>query len=202
MIMPCKEVKRSQHWSIVFYPESAPSDYLDRLQKSIVPWALSPLHQPDADISKPHFHIVFKYSSLKSLEQVQSDFGWLRPKSDGSTDIYVMRVESIKGMIRYLIHADQPNKQQFSSPSDIVAHALDIDPYFSNSSDDSLRLVAEMCSYIRDFHVISFSKFVDIALSYNPDWVKFLMSRSAHIISDYIKSYRYDYLEECECFHD
>ena len=190
--------KRSCVWSVVFYPESVCADWKTRLDNSIVPWALSPLHSPDEEVSKPHYHIVFKYSSLKSLPQVQADFGWLRAKADGSTAIYIMRVESLKGMVRYLVHADQPRKEQFSDGSaSIVSHALDISPYFVNSDDEQVRLVAEMCSYIREFNVISFSRFVDLALSYNPEWVKFLMGRSSHIISDYIKSYRYDWLEEC-----
>ena len=60
--------KRTRNYGTVVYPESAPSDWISRLQEQLVPALISPLHDRDINsdgtIKKPHFHVMIPGMSL------------------------------------------------------------------------------------------------------------------------------------------
>ena len=62
---------RGRNFSGVFYPESCPPNFLEVIENFKVKCALSPLHTPDDECKKPHYHIVFSFSGNKSIEQVR-----------------------------------------------------------------------------------------------------------------------------------
>ena len=59
--MASKNVKK-RNWAFVLYPESAPVDWRDLLQKTGLQCAVSPLHDrdlnPDGEPKKAHFHVL------------------------------------------------------------------------------------------------------------------------------------------------
>lgn len=112
--------KRSNTWAFIIYPgDSAPSNYLDVIHSFTLPVLLSPLHDPDAknevmdcetgemlDTRKRHQHVMIYFSSLKSFDQVNE----YAKKLNGTRPF---QVHSAEAQIRYFIHWDDPDKQQF-----------------------------------------------------------------------------------------
>lgn len=128
-----KKIKRSSTWTCVIYPgDSAPSNYLDVINSFRIPVLISPLHQPDkednlmdpdsgemVDTRKPHQHVFFYFSSLKSFDQVLE-----YSKLLNAARPFV--VHSSEAMIRYFIHWDDPDKEQFYDPKkEIKENAID-----------------------------------------------------------------------------
>jgi len=110
-----KKVTRLGYWAFIVYPESAPADWIDRLRSQGLVGFISPLHTPDEEGRKPHHHVLLQFDSLKSASQIQD----ISETVNGSR--VVEPVQQWRGYARYLLHLDQPNKQQFADASGIVS---------------------------------------------------------------------------------
>lgn len=102
--------ERSSKWAFIVYPDSAPVEWKKLLRLSFVSSAVSPLHSPDPDGSgeerKKHYHVLLDYDSLKSYDQVKS----LALELNASNPIII---SNPSGYYRYMIHKDNPDKEQF-----------------------------------------------------------------------------------------
>ena len=110
--------RRSNKWTFIMYRDSAPSDYLDILDGTQVPYALSPWHDKDVnketgELKKPHKHGVLFFDSLKSYSQVSE---LLTEKLH--TPSHVEIVMSASGLYNYFTHAENPEKTKYD-PNDI-----------------------------------------------------------------------------------
>jgi hypothetical protein len=136
---------RSRVWACIVYPDSAPENWRDMLDDAHIPYAISPLHDRDenADKSpkKPHWHVLFVCEGKKSQEQMDE-------LSHSVNGTICQRVQSAKGMARYLIHQDNPEKAQYSK-NDIECHGgLDIGPYLINNAATQRELSKQIVTYI------------------------------------------------------
>lgn len=127
-----KKDVRTRTWMAIFYPDSAPSDWEEILSERLGhgPWAHSPLHDkdvnPDGTVKKPHWHVVMTFPGKKSYEQVKDilePLNCTEPK----------RLESLNGMIRYFIHADNPEKAPYSRADIKAFGGLDVITPFENT---------------------------------------------------------------------
>ena len=70
-----KNIKK-RNWAFVLYPESAPADWREQLQKTGLQCAISPLHDkdmnPDNTPKKPHYHVILTYSGPTSYNVVKA----------------------------------------------------------------------------------------------------------------------------------
>ena len=173
---------RSRNWCFILYPDSAPAEWDLILRESMVAGCYSPLHAP-AD-SKPHRHCILSFTSKKSKSQVQAI-----TQSLNATQPFV--VHDLRQMTRYLIHADNPDKEQFQ-PSDIVSFGgFVIDKFFSLSSVDKQDLFKQLMQFIRDNPGIYYCDLVDICLDTNPDWLYLLETNLAvnKVVTEYLYSW-------------
>lgn len=107
-------------WKFVFYPESAPENFLEIMEDWHIPLLLSPLHDKDTfkdgSPKKPHFHVLMVFEGNKryhNLIDYVSQLGvnyvrqadWFR---DGDGELE--KAASRRGDERYLCHLDSPRK--------------------------------------------------------------------------------------------
>lgn len=104
-----KNVKK-RNWAFVAYPESMPSNWLEILQQTGAPIAISPLHDKDLnadnDEKKPHYHIICCWEGPVRFTQAEK----LAKSINGTIPI---PLESIRGYYRYFTHKDNPEKYQY-----------------------------------------------------------------------------------------
>lgn len=101
----------SRYWTFIVYPESVVSGWESMLEETGVEFCISPLHDKDIDPTgepkKPHYHVVVQFPGPKRYKNIKEDIcdkiGATIPK----------KVESIRGMYRYLTHQDNPEKAQY-----------------------------------------------------------------------------------------
>lgn len=103
--------ERFRDWVALVYPDSAPENWTDILDKQHLSFGVSPLHDknldPEGDEFKPHWHLYLKFSGVKTYKQIQEyikDLNCTRPEP----------VSNPISMVRYFIHLDHPQKQQFA----------------------------------------------------------------------------------------
>lgn len=189
---------RNSRWTTIVYPESASSNFLDVLRDFHVPFLLSPLHDKDVDgdgvIKKAHYHLVLYFDSLKSASQAQVIF-------DAIGGVGCQSVQSPVSYARYLIHADDPDKYQYSA-EDVVAYGLD---YMQCSLDEKSQKylgISDVISYVLENGISSFSQLLIVTsqknrhifevVCDNPYLVKSFMSS---IKSDRMECSKQEYLE-------
>lgn len=174
---------RSRNWCIVFYPDSAPSDFESVIRGFCVNCFLSPLHcddvNADGSLKKPHYHLLLMFSGKKSVSQIQelSDF------LSGTRVIpYECAVRDCRAMARYLIHLDNPDKHQYSR-SDVKSFgSVDYLEYIETSADISAML-RDITAFCVDNCVDSLVHLQMYCIANRMDWFRVISSHTVYICS-------------------
>lgn len=178
--------QRARTWTFVVYPESAPENWRDILSDYHIPWVESPLHDkdvnPDGEVKKAHWHIILFFDGKKSFEQVQEI-------TDALNAPIPQKTANAKGLVRYLIHMDNPEKYQYKR-DDIVCHCgAEIDEYFALSASSKNAVLWEIIEFIRENQVESLVEFMGYIQSTNKrDWFDVTANRNTMIIKAVIDS--------------
>lgn len=160
--------QRARTWTFVVYPESAPENWRDILSDYHIPWVESPLHDkdvnPDGEVKKAHWHIILFFDGKKSFEQVQEI-------TDALNAPIPQKTANAKGLVRYLIHMDNPEKYQYKR-DEIVCHCgAEIDEYFALSSSSRRVVLREVMEFIKDSEIDNYADFIGYCLDYEEwDW--------------------------------
>lgn len=175
---------RLRNFATVVYPESAPENWLEVLDGLHVPAFVSPLHNqdinPDGSPKKPHWHVLIMFAGVKTKEQAQAVI-------DAIGGVGCESVSTVRGYARYLVHADNPEKAQYSK-SDVRAFSgADYDAITHLPTDD-VKMVREMMEYIRVNQITSFAQFADVCAVDHEEWFRALVTKSTYFIKEYIKS--------------
>lgn len=144
--------------AFVVYPESAPDDWVDRLRATHCMFAISPLHEPDGENAKPHYHVLYKHSGPATLAAMTRCI-----PSDVPANGHVEPVPHGRGYMRYLIHLDDPEKQQFPDGKDAItclnAFPLDLSREYTAEERNAQR--AEVFSLIRENGLTEYADLLD-----------------------------------------
>ena len=157
---------RARVWTIVVYPESAPENWREIIDEEHIAWVEGPLHDKDTNADgtkkKPHWHIVLTFEGKKSYEQIKAIADKLHAPIP-------QKVESIRGIIRYLIHLDNPEKYQYPK-SEIVNHGCDdLDKYFRTASTER-EIMKELTEYVFNDGITSYLDLIMYATNQGDDW--------------------------------
>lgn len=179
--------KRYRNWTFVAYPESLEL-------KTLVHWwtcnhlkgyyALHSLDvEEDGSLKKMHYHIVLMFDSVKTLDQVRELVQEL------GVD-YVEPVQAIGPMLRYLIHADNPEKKQYSADEvgefgGVRAYKEALD---ASDEDSDITQMVELFAYIRQNNIISYAGLCDsLAVEGRRNLLRASI-RNAYAVMAYLKS--------------
>ena len=181
-----KEIGRN--WSTIVYPESAPDGWINLLVGYKVPCFVSPLHDLDlkedgsGELKKEHYHVMVMFEGNKSrsqMEEIFSSFGGVGAE----------RVESQRGMARYLCHLDDPDKFVYSTAQVQSFCGADYD-HVVNLPKDRYNAVREMIIYCIDHGVTSYASLLTYAMYHNNDWFRSLCDNSSFVMKEFIRSLR------------
>lgn len=181
---------RARNWTFVLYPDSAPVDWSDVLNELHIQWAVSPLHDKDVnadgEVKKAHWHVLLCFEGNKSQEQVNEI-------SHSINGTICQKVSSVRGMVRYFVHMDNPEKFQYSS-NDIGCHGgFDPSDHLTLGKSRQLDIMDEIFTFIKQEHVTELHDLVDYARMYKrDDWYPLLAFHSCYFVNAYLKSVRED----------
>lgn len=143
---------RSSNWLFCVYPESLPDDWLEIIEDTHVQCAISPLHDkdvnPTGEPKKPHYHVMVRYDSLKSKDQVIDDF---TSKLNGTQPIVC---QSVRGTIRYFTHADNPEKAQYDSADIKTFSSFDVSEINRPTDSQIYEMIKEIIKYVYDNQIV------------------------------------------------
>lgn len=185
-----KNVKK-RNWAFVLYPESAPKDWREQLAKSGIQCAVSPLHDKDLDPTgnpkKPHYHVILVYGNPTTYNNVKGftngQLGQTIPQP----------LEQVRGYYRYLTHADNPEKAQYSVADIQAINGFDIRDYVEMTKSEVTKYKRELLAFIRDNDLMEYSDLLDILLDGGEATADLFEVASNHtlFLTKYIASRRY-----------
>ena len=180
---------RSLTWAFIIYPESMPENWLSILRDTHIIGAVSPLHDQDinedGEFKKPHYHVLMKYPSKKSIQQVYSLC--LKLGSHVSPEA----VESFDGYLRYLIHEDDPDKHQYKKEDIIPLCGLDVNSYFLPPKSEIAQITYDIVKFLFDHpDIIEFDVLMGYAISHK-NWGMILSNYPCYGVARVLASRRY-----------
>lgn len=169
--------QRTRNWATIIYPESAPPDWRERLEKCFVPCLISPLHDndlnPTGEPKKPHYHVLLIFETIKNREQVKEVV-------DLIGGIGCEKLNSLRGYARYLCHLDNPEKAQYNVDEVSQFGGVDFKQIIELASDldESAEELLDFCELNQ---ITSFAQIRRYVRVNRPDWAQALRTRSIYI---------------------
>lgn len=162
-----EKIIKGRDWAFIVYPESAPENWREILDETHMRWIESPLHDrdfnPDGTPKKPHWHVMLSADgpiTLKAVEKIIEPLNVPAPQKVGSG----------RGMIRYFIHLDNPEKYQYSR-DEIVAHGgADVESYFELTKTNKISVMKDIITYIYENEIDNYADFLMICIQKSDEW--------------------------------
>lgn len=166
----------------------------DKMEYNGIKGFISPLHEPDEEDKKPHYHIICIRGKRQGFE-IGTWRGYVH--QFGGANDYPFVPNSPCGYIRYLLHLDNPEKQQFDTPC-LCVGGLDYG-YYSNldnfkeeiKKEDVYSTLNDITDYITSYDIISYASLVQIAKQDKPEWLPTIYKKHSIIIA-FMRSLEYD----------
>jgi len=153
------ESVKKRNWTFVLYPESAPSDWVERLKISGLMAAISPLHDkdinPTGEPKKAHFHVLLVYSGPTTYNAVA--------KFTASLNATIPQaLESVRGMYRYFSHKDNPEKYQYDETDIRAVNGFNIADLVELTKSEVNEIKSNILKMIRQLDIREYSDLIDI----------------------------------------
>lgn len=152
-----RKVKK-RNWAMVLYPDSAPDNWIELLQKTGLQSAVSPLHDKDLDPTgepkKAHYHIILCYSGPTSYTVVKS-------LCDSLNQPIPQALEQVRGYYRYLTHLDNPEKYQYDALGIKTINGFNIIDFVELTKSEVLRIKKELQGFIRSENIVEYADLMD-----------------------------------------
>lgn len=171
-----KRETRLRVWAGIFYPESTKPDWQKILQDNMIPAAISPLHDNDlytdgdkkGQKKKPHYHIVFRFSSVKSYSQVW-DILKLMALDPAHCPPPERPYSDIDRLCQYLVHRNDPDKAQYSTQDIVCTGGFDVARYFRLHGESERLAFEALMSFIKDRNIVEYWILMEILIALSPD---------------------------------
>lgn len=170
---------RSRVFATVVYPESAPEDWMARLEAQHVKAMVSPLHcldtLPTGEVKKAHWHVLWRYEGVKTPAQAQE----LVDAIGGAGAVEI--VADCRGYARYLCHLDSPDKAQYE-PEDVKCFGGE--DWGAVALSEAERVDAaldEIEDWVDETGCVSYIALCRYARKCRPDWVRTVRTHTVHL---------------------
>ena len=180
---------KGRNWAFVMYPESMPVDWYYRLEMTGLPFAISPLHDrdlnPTGEEKKPHYHVLCYYENPTTQKNVHELVSNL---VNGTMPI---KLESLKGMYRYHIHKDNPEKYQYDDSERTFINGFDLKKVDDLTYYEIKKLLRELYQIIRDKHILEYADLLDFLDTNDCHELLDVAENHTILLNTYISSRRY-----------
>lgn len=181
------DLKR-RNWTFVLYEDSCAKDWEEYLISTGVPFAYA-YHDKDmtevGEPKKPHFHVLVCFDGPTTYVTMLN-----HAKRVGAANDVVQPVGSVRGIVRYFCHKDNPDKYQYEE--DIIQCRNGFDPkdYFNLTVTQQKALKKQLVYFIIDNDVDEYSDLVETLLYSDNGDLYDIATQNTFFVTQYIKSRR------------
>ena len=180
---------RAKKYTLVVYPQDMPENWREVLREKMWDVLISPLHDKDVNADnepkKPHHHVIVSAGSswitMNALVELGKKLkGVAKPQ----------KCSNPKGMVRYFVHADNPEKAQYDKSKIEVYGNYDIEDYFKSTIGEERAIRKEIVEYILENAVDELADLVEYSMYHNELWDDYIASHTIYI-NEIIRSVRH-----------
>lgn len=176
-------------WAFVMYPESMPENWKDIIQETGLPMAISPLHDkdinPTGETKKAHYHVICYYENATTYNNVKTNI------CDKLNATIPQKLESIRGMYRYHIHLDNPEKYQYDDRDRQFFNGFDIDMANKLTRNEILKGLIEIYKFCKDNDITEYKDLVHVLIENDLRQFLDIISFNTLPVKCYLESARY-----------
>lgn len=187
---------KKRNWTFVLYDDSCTSYWEDYLINTNIPFAYAYHDEdsnPDGSSKKPHYHVMLcfdgptTYNSVKEIgEQVGCANGVVQP------------VGSVRGMVRYFCHLDNPDKHQYNESIIQCRNGFDPKDYFSLTVSQQKAFKRKVTEFIADNDIEEYAELID-TLMYSDEMDMYdIATQNVFYFTQYIKSKKAIHLKKSQ----
>lgn len=179
---------KKRNWTFVLYDDSCSKDWEEYLISTGVPFSYA-YHDKDfteiGEPKKPHYHVLLCFDGPITFHNVSD-----HAKRVGAANDIVQPVGSVRGIVRYFCHKDNPDKYQYSE--DIIQCRNGFDPkdYFNLTVSQVKTFKKLATRFIQDNHIEEYAELVDSLIDSDEIDMYDVVTQNTFFFSTYIRSRR------------
>lgn len=186
--MMIKSDLKKRNWTFVLYDDSCAKDWEEFLINTGVPFSYA-YHDKDftevGEPKKPHYHVIMCFDGPTTYNTMYET-----GKRVGAANDVVQPVGSVRGIVRYFCHKDNPDKYQYSEDIIQCRNGFDPQDYFCLTVSQQKALKRKVVRFIRDNEIDEYADLVDILMDSDEDDMHDIASQNTFFFTQYIKSRR------------
>uniref|UniRef100_UPI003F68ECB9 replication protein n=1 Tax=Streptococcus pluranimalium TaxID=82348 RepID=UPI003F68ECB9 len=146
---------KDQNFTFLIYPESAPEDWIEKLEQLGQPIAISPLHDMDKsnvegqEYKKPHYHVMYRANNNVTADSVRKK---IQRKIGIKSVAKVQITDNVENLWLYLTHeskdAIEKNKHIYDRNDIQLLNNFDIERYVSYDTEALSEMFDMLCDLI------------------------------------------------------
>lgn len=179
---------KGRSWAFVMYPDSMPNNWIEIIRNTGLPMAISPLHNmdlnPTGEEKKVHYHVICYYENPTTANNVYENV--CKPLNA----TIPIKLESMKGMFRYHIHLDNPEKFQYDDRDRQFYNGFDVALVSDLTKTEELKLLKEIIIFIKDNNIFEFVDLINCFITNDSSELIDVCKRNSGFLSLYITSFR------------
>lgn len=180
---------KSRYWAAIIYADSAPAAWVDVLEQTGLPCAISPYHNldinPTGEPKKPHWHVILCWdgpTTYKCVCRIVCDF--LHAPSP-------MKIEHVGGYYRYLTHEDNPEKEQYDKNQIRLLNGFCIEDYITESEREIDAINDYVLTWIQIKKIYEYADLIDTLREAGETQTLRFARRNTIYLKAYLDSRRY-----------
>lgn len=179
---------KKRNWAFCVYPESAPEDWIDRLQQTGLQCVVSPLHdkdvEPTGELKKAHYHVIAVYQGPTSFNVVNA-------LTKSLNQPIPQALEQVRGYYRYLTHKDNPDKYQYDDKDIMTINGFNITDYVELSKSEIDRIKKDLLILVKENGITEYAYLLEHLIEVGMDLELGVASSNTMLFTAYIKSRRH-----------
>ena len=180
---------KKRNWTFVLYEDSCAKDWEDYLISTGVPFSYA-YHDKDftelGEPKKPHYHVVICFDGPTTYNTMLD-----HAKRVGAANDVVQPVGSVRGIVRYFCHKDNPDKYQYSEDIIQCRNGFDPSDYFFFFFLQQKAFKRKVTIFIRDNNIEEYAELIDTLMDSEEDDMYDIASQNTFFFTQYIKSRRH-----------
>ncbi len=182
-----KKIVKGANWCFILYPESAPKNWREILQKTGLQCAISPLHDkdinPTGEPKKPHYHIIVTFAG-------PTTFAVMKDLTDSLKQPIPQKLSGVKGYYRYFSHKDNPEKAQYDEKEITTINGFNILDHADVTHGEVMQIKLSVLKLIQERDITEYADLIDY-LAENEMFAEFdIASTNTLFFTHYLSSIR------------
>lgn len=179
---------KKRNWTMVLYEDSCAKDWEEYLISTGVPFSYA-YHDKDiteiGEPKKPHYHLLLCFDGPITLINVTN-----YAKRIGAANDVVQPVGSVRGIVRYFCHKDNPDKYQYTEDVVQCRNGFDPSDYFNLTVTQQKVIKKKLIEYIQDNDIEEYATLIDTLMIDELDDMFDIATQNTFFFTQYIKSKR------------